>query len=448
MGDHATESGRSAQPAGAAAVLDPAAISSARWFAGKGREIADATPADALAVPGGDGASLLLVDVTSTAGDVERYLVPVSRDGALLEAEACEHALWPALAHCITSGGRIEGVAGAAEARPGTDAIVVPPGARGLTTDQSNTSVVLGESLVLKCYRRLEPGTHPEPEVLAALSGIDCGVAPSSAGSLVYRDREGRETDLALLYGYVDGTPVGWEAIIASLTARLGSPDAEALVEEAGALAAAAAALHVALGEALGVVRASADDAARLEDDALRQLDEALAVLAPDDPLHALSPHARRRLQGLRRLAGAPLTRVHGDLHVAQFVRSPHGLVAVDFEGEPGRPLEQRRLRTSPLRDLACLLLSLDHVAVAAARRHAFEPAMLAAAQAWSTAAREHALERYAAATAGIGLVVDRDLLRAFEVEKECRELLYAATVLPEWLYAPQATLRRLLGGT
>jgi predicted trehalose synthase len=110
----------------------------------------------------------------------------------------------------------------------------------------------------------------------------------------------------------------------------------------------------------------------------------------------------------------------------------------------PGRPLEARRRLGTPLRDLACLLLSFDHVAVAAARRLAFGPA-LDAALTWSADARAGATEAYEAGIAGSELAFDARLLRALEVEKECHEVIYAATVLPEWSYAPALVLPRLV---
>ncbi len=444
MGEHATESGLTAQPAFAAGALDPTAIASARWFAGKGRAITCVTCHDSVPVPGADGASLLLADVDFADGGVERYLVPSARNGGALDTVP-DHPLWPALAEVVRNGARLEGRAGVVEAHAAADGPRPGSGARRLTSDQSNTSVVLGEQLVVKCYRRLEPGTHPEPELLAALAAAGCRVAPAYAGSVTYSDGDGRTASLAVLYGYVPGEPVGWEPMISALATGLRSHDAEALLVEAGALGAATAELHVALADALGHAPGTVDDATRAERAASDQLDEALRTLTPDDPLHRLAPRLGEQLAGLRHLRGSPLTRVHGDLHVAQFVRSGSGHVAVDFEGEPGRPLADRRRRTSPLRDLACLLLSFDHVAAAAAKRHGSASQALPAARTWSAEARARALDRYSAGIAGSALVVDASLLRALEIEKECRELLYAATVLPEWLYAPRATLPHLL---
>ena len=103
--------------------------------------------------------------------------------------------------------------------------------------------------------------------------------------------------------------------------------------------------------------------------------------LAPE--LEALGATAGVELAGLERLEGTPLQRIHGDLHVGQLLRTPTGVVAIDFEGDPTLPIEERRSLASPLQDLASLLLSLDHVAAAAARRRGFGAAT-AEAFAWS----------------------------------------------------------------
>jgi maltokinase len=345
--------------------------------------------------------------------------------------------------------GRFQAVTGALE--------VGPAGAgRALTADQSNTSVVLAERLVVKCFRRPALGIHPEPELLAGLTRVGSRRAPAFGGSLVRRSAEGEEA-LTCLYAFVAGEPVGWESLIERLRAALAAADRNllaGLAAEAGSLGAAVAELHVDLAAAFGTASARAEDADAARAQAQRQLAEALAVATPDLE-RALRPRAAEvaaALGELGRLAGSPLTRTHGDLHVAQLVTSPGGPVVVDFEGEPGRPLGERRQLRSPLRDLACLLLSFDHVAAAAGRRlaptSATDPdAWADAAFAWSSEARRRAGEAYRAGIEGSELRFDERLLRALELEKECHEVIYAATVLPEWSYAPRLTIARLLDG-
>ncbi|HEY8584162.1 MAG TPA: hypothetical protein VIL49_14500, partial [Capillimicrobium sp.] len=139
------------------------------------------------------------------------------------------------------------------------------------------------------------------------------------------------------------------------------------------------------------------------------------------------------RLAPLGEAAGLPLTRIHGDLHVAQLLRSPHALRIIDFEGDPTRPLAERRRPDTPLRDVACLLRSIEHVGWAASRRvDDLDP------ERWVRAATAAALDGYDGAP-------DPELLSALELAKSCQELIYAHRVVPEWAYAPRAGLRALL---
>jgi maltokinase len=430
--------------------LDAGELAPKRWFAGKRRAFASAMLVDAFGVPGSDGGALVLVAVTYADGGEERYLVPARLSGGRLVEVAVTDPLWPALARLLSEEQELPGLEGVLAVHPGAAAWSDREGAgRALTDDQSNTSVVLGEALVVKCYRLLLPGVHPEPELLAGLSRIGSIRAPEFAGALVRRSR-GVEEALVCAYSFVQGAPTGWERLIVRVRDAVAAGDAVALgdlVHEAGIYGEATAELHVDLARAFGVGTASAADARRASADALVRLERAhsLATGGLAAAVAAAGSGLAAVLADLRLLEGAPVCRCHGDLHAAQFVEGPQGLVAVDFEGEPGRPLEARRSPGTPLRDLACLLLSLDHIAVAAARRLSLDEA-LEPALAWSREARAAATERYAAGIAGSELRFDGKLLRALEVEKECHEVVYAATVLPEWSYAPAHVMPRLVG--
>ncbi|HEX5827701.1 MAG TPA: hypothetical protein VFY23_09290, partial [Candidatus Limnocylindrales bacterium] len=134
---------------------------------------------------------------------------------------------------------------------------------------------------------------------------------------------------------------------------------------------------------------------------------------------------------------------------------SDDGYRVIDFEGEPLRTIEDRRRPDSPLRDVASLLRSLDHVARSAhgraVRRAEAEGRTLDRpgldVDAWIERARARFLRAYAdeLRRRGAPFGVDEDLLDAFEVAKECYEFVYAATVLPSWLWAPREGMRWLL---
>jgi maltose alpha-D-glucosyltransferase/alpha-amylase len=166
-----------------------------------------------------------------------------------------------------------------------------------------------------------------------------------------------------------------------------------------------------------------------------------------------MAPAIAEQLSVFEALPTVPiLTRVHGDYHLGQVLETADGYRIIDFEGEPTRPLEERRRRNSPLRDVASMLRSIDHVGRSARRRAesrrggAVESPGLDV-EGWLVRSRERFLEAYRAGLRELGapIEVDEDLLRAFEFEKECYEFIYAATYLPDWLWAPLEGMRALV---
>ncbi|HEY3772794.1 MAG TPA: hypothetical protein VGL69_07380 [Solirubrobacteraceae bacterium] len=355
-------------------------------------------------------------------GGCERYLID---DGLR----------WPDLLHALCAGpltaasGRLELRAG-----PHLDALLDPPGGseRLASLDQSNTLVVVGERLLVKAYRNLRSGVHPEVEMLAALAGTAAPV-PGFGGSLVLTGDGGRETTVALLQQYVPDAASGWEAMIAPAEAQLrGEPDVTApAFADAGV---AGAVMHRVLAERLGAGRAPGAGAdwhreAVLALQAARELEPSLDPLATAEIDERLAP--------LASVQDAFAQRIHGDLNLAQCLFAPSRVLIIDFEGNPTIPLERRRVRDTPLRDVATLLRSVDHVGSAAARRtDGVDPG------AWIERTRATTLEAYEREA---GAPVDRALLHALEIVAECRELVYAHRVVPEWAYVARAGLTRLL---
>jgi len=370
-------------------VPDLAALTGARWFAGKDREVARLEHVGGITPDGAAGAAIAFLNVVYDDGDHERYTLAL-RDG---HECAGDDPLWGALV-------RSAGVAAA------------PVTSRFLAEDLSNTVVSLDDRLVLKLFRRLERGSHPEAELLGSLGGFP--QVPALAGVVEHDD-----ITVALVEEYVVGTPVGWEELIS----RLAAGD-EALGDSRD-LGRVTAVLHRQLASALGTRSGGEQDVAG---------ERAAATAAMAEV--GMSPAIDARLAALDRIEGAQLQRVHGDLHVGQMLRSERGIVIIDFEGDPSLPLAERSRERSPLVDLASLLLSLDHAACAAARREtSFDW------RTWSLRARAACLSAYEEEVGA----VDRELLRALEVAKELRELVYASRWLPEWLYAPRAVLPTLL---
>ena len=201
--------------------LDLARMERARWFAGKGRGIAALHLADALPIPDLVDAYLLLVDVSyRDEGPGERYLMPayVSPAGHVWEPRIGE-GFWEALMVAMRAGGELPGVHGLFELRPNALLTQEPAmaGERALGVDQSNTSVILGERVVLKAYRLLATGEHPEVELGRALEHAHYPHVPAFAGSLHHLDGEGRETALAIVQRFVPDSIDPWEGMAAQL---------------------------------------------------------------------------------------------------------------------------------------------------------------------------------------------------------------------------------------
>jgi maltokinase len=168
-----------------------------------------------------------------------------------------------------------------------------------------------------------------------------------------------------------------------------------------------------------------------------RQLNGALAALRGDDRarLEAVAPRIRGRLDAIGQARDARQCRIHGDYHLGQLLRTEAGFVVIDFEGEPARPLAERRLPASPLRDVAAMLRSFDY-AVRTAERDG--PDGLAHEQ-WLEDARSAFLGAYGGTDA-----LDPALLAAFEAEKACYEVRYEANNRPDWTWLPLEALERL----
>ena len=478
--------------------LDLDALATRRWFVAKDAPPESASLAHAFALA--DDVVLALVDIR--VGDrAERYSIPFSRrDGDWVEAVEGGGA-WRALATAIAEGrtiaaltrdgepadltvgrgastGGASGQVGAAlVCRPSPGFAAAWGGAAGsvrtaverpLGRDQSNTSVVLGDRLLLKGYRRIRPGLNPDLELTAFLSeeAAFSGV-PRLAGWAEVVTRESGAATVAMLQAFVDDADDAYEKtaeFLADLVAAPGRVSLEWATEIAADLGTLTAGLHAALAtppaEAVELAprEATRDEIRAWRMDAHRQLNLAVtAVAAVDreaaDELRSEAAAIAARVSRFEAVATTPMVmRIHADLHLGQILVSEDGYHVIDFEGEPLRPIEERRRLDSPLRDVASLLRSLDHVARSARRRAdrrgegpVTRPGL--DIDAWIDRARERFIAAYVAELrrTGAPITVDLDLLDAFEVAKESYEFVYAATVLPSWLWAPQEGMRWLL---
>ena len=353
-----------------------------------------------------------------------------------------------------------------AEVLPEGPAAVEALPERALGADQSNTSVVVGDRVLLKAYRRLEAGLNPELELVAFLTEVARfpAVAPLVGYAEVVSASSGAST-VALAQAYVADGVDAYESIAEGLVAWLLAPgqvSVEFATEVAAELGALTAGMHAALADDRGLPEFAPREATRNElrawaRNAQRQLVRAVDVTPGEAGrvLHDRAAAIAAELTVFEALPSAPLlTRVHGDYHLGQVLIADDGYRIVDFEGEPLRPLAERREHGSPLRDVACMLRSLDHVGRSAGRRAIARNGGPVESpgldlDAWLRRAPERFLDAYRAGLreAGAPIAVDPALLRAFEIEKETYEFIYASTYLPSWLWAPTEGMRALIDG-
>jgi maltokinase len=296
---------------------------------------------------------------------------------------------------------------------------------RPITVDQTHESYVVGERIVVKWYRSAVPARALAP--LAHLAEVGFTGTPSCYAALV-RD----EVPAALVTEYLPGAQDGWRWCVEGFGDDFGV--------QLGALAAR---LHAALATPSSVLPEPVRPASALDvDEWAAQAGEALAeaLALTDGPdgqwLSTVAARLRRGL-ALPLATGTPMLRIHGDLHVGQVLRWAGGYRVIDFDGNP---TSAPRAEYQPAaRDLAQLLVSLEHVAMIVAKTSAREAAVGRARQ-----LRADLLTGYRSTLAALGQgeLLDERLLRAFEVEQECRELIYAARFLPRWRYAPMGVLR------
>ena len=427
-----------------ALALDPAWLVAQRWFRAKRRAVDEVRPQDVVAIPGTDG-WLAVVAVRYADGGSDRYLLPMMAVDDSFREPLDGEGLWRAVAEHILGGRELSGMRGTfafeatrAGARLLHDLGPAASRERRLGVEQSNTSVVLGERLILKLYRLLEAGTNPDVEVSAFLTDVGFAHTPALAGSAAYLPDDGASCAAAALTELVPAAGDGWAWALRTLSVREGREPALAGVRRIGEITAA---LHAALASRpehpdFPARTASRTEAAAWHAAAVAQLDGALAALDDHDVqrLERVAPALRDRLAVLAEAGGTQVSRIHGDFHLGQLLPTDDDFAVIDFEGEPARPLAQRREPSSPLRDVAGMLRSLDYAARTVASRDAGGDGW----EEWLAAARATFLDAYGSPGGH-----DEGLLTAFELEKACYEVGYEANNRPAWTWLPLDALER-----
>jgi predicted trehalose synthase len=427
-----------------------------RWFATKTRRIARLEVEDA--VPLGPGA-LVIARVALDDGQVDRYCLTIAGDGgagvrdALDDPDTCRALLALALGTA-----RGEGRAGAlvGVGTEGDAVTSVPAGAavRRIGGEQSNSSVAFGDAIILKLFRRLAEGVNPEAEMTRALTErARFASVPRLHGHLEYRPLAGPTAVIAVAQALVPGARDGWQWVLdglAALYARARGAPSPGDVQGGAAdllfglrrLGEVTGGLHVALASPEPITRA---DLAVWAAAAGARVAEAQGVLGAG----AVSVPAGLLAAGLEDLLGRLKIRHHGDLHLGQTLYRPDtaDFVVIDFEGEPLRPLAERRLKHAAVRDVAGLLRSVDYAAAASlAAAGARQRELAPWADTWREAAAAAVVQGYRAATPAAAFLPEGEdgfarAVAVFEVEKAAYEVVYEANNRPAWIGIPRRGL-------
>jgi maltokinase len=425
-------------------------LANRRWYAGNG------PPTSLSVVDSGclaelTGAARLLWAIVEADGTPYQLVVaerPTADSAGHLQGH--ENALIGTVGDRFYYGASIDSEMAVALLRAASGGTEEAERARPLAAEQSNTSLVYDDRLILKLFRRLSRGPNPDVEITEALArtGFSHIALP-----MVRWQRDGH--DLAFGQQYLAGGTDGWALALTSLRDFYGAASAEKPISPAmsgGDFAAEAARLgqmtadmHLAMGEAFG---ASAGGFAEHWPAFIASIDERVLRLGPE--LASSAKPLLARLSEVRDLG--PAVRAHGDYHLGQVMRSDNGWYVLDFEGEPNRPLEERQRPTSVLKDVAGMLRSLQYASRFALRERADDdPALLEQlARAWEDRNGTAFLRGYYE-TKGIedllpGEGPEREAVRvAFELDKALYELAYEEAYRPDWVPIPLAALWRLL---
>ena len=403
-----------------------------RWFAAKTRRIVEAAVEDRIPV---DRADVCLVRVVLDDGTTDRYVLALAREAARVDAFD-DAGFCRALLALMARDGEARGERGTLRGRRSRafPAALPRDGAvRRLGGEQSNTSVVFDGAVIVKHFRRLTEGENPELEITRFLTEhTTFRNTPRLAGALEYVDADARTSTLAVAQELITDGRDGWEWLLARLAAGDGALDAlRRLGRRTGEL-------HLALASAtanpaFGAELIDRGDITAWTAAIERQVAGARAV-APGRGLPDVPAAVEAALAGL---VGAAKIRHHGDFHLGQTLclRDGEDFMLIDFEGEPLRPLAERRRKHTPLRDVAGMLRSFAYAAATAARSGR-------AVGDWESESRAAFVEGYRAVAAGAPFLPASTAAFAravavLELEKAAYEIVYEANNRPDWVEIP-----------
>ncbi|WKD60653.1 Maltokinase [Corynebacterium ciconiae DSM 44920] len=393
-------------------------LASQRFYGAKSEAITDIEVVHTAPLSGSDDARWVVARVHRASGsDLYQLLLDGTNTDVLAQPAIAARMGELITTDSLPGGGQVHTVPGATQPLP-------PDGALGrvIEGEQSNTSIIFGEKVIVKFFRKLAGGINPDVELLAGLSEHHCGHIAPLRGYLTH-EIEGETMITGMVQDFVPEASDGWADALAAV--RQGAD----FSDSARNLGVATAEVHQLLARHFGAETVPGSTVAR----ALSTRLEDVLAQVPD-----LEPYAEQARAVYQRLHEheVPVQRVHGDLHLGQTLKQGEKYILIDFEGEPARPLAERRRMDSPLRDVAGLIRSIDYAAN-------FEQAGTSESRhMWCDTATASLLDGY---RFDHSTQANFDILDAFVLDKALYEVAYEANNRPDWMWLPLGAVNAIV---